>query len=39
MMMLWGLLGNICEGDGVKEIGFQGGDSRPAQEPSNEKKG
>lgn len=31
MLMLWRLLGNIYGGDTVKEIGFKGGDSRPAQ--------
>lgn len=37
--MLWWLLGDICGADTVKEIGFQGGDSRPAQQPSNKSKG
>lgn len=31
MLVLWGLLGNICGGDTVKEIGSKGADSRPEQ--------
>lgn len=40
MLIPWRLLGNICWGGGgtAKEIGFKSGDSRLAQQRSNERK-